>query len=334
MGAPGLAGILDGGRCPPALRGRTVAVLGYGNQGRAQSLNMRDSGVDRVIVGSLRDAGWDRAAEDGFPVYPIGEAAERGDVILMLIPDEAQPSVFNSQVRDKLDEGDALVFAHGYNIHFGFVSPPEFVDVVLVAPRMIGWGLRELYLKGVGAPAYVAVHQDYSGKALDTALALARAIGVSKTVMSSFAEETEIDLYMEQALWAVITRLMLLSFEVLVEEGYPPEVVALELYGSGEASEVMKAMAEIGFYKQMSLHSQTSQYGTLSRGPLLIGDEFKEKLKGVLEEIRTGRFAREWALEQMLGYPVFKKLKDRALKHPINKAEEEMRKSLTPGGEP
>lgn len=321
------------GRDLSALKGRTVAVLGYGNQGRAQSLNMRDSGVDEVIIGSIRDAGWDRAVEDGFQVYPIDEAAKRGDVILMLIPDEAQPSVFNAHVRDNLDEGDVLVFAHGYNIHFGFISPPGFVDVVLVAPRMIGWGLRELYLRGEGAPAYVAVHQDHSGRALDTALALARAIGATRTVMSSFAEETEIDLYMEQALWAAVTRVMLLSFEVLVEEGYPPEVVALELYGSGEASEVLKAMAEMGFYRQMSLHSQTSQYGTLSRGPLLIGDEFKLRLREVLEDIRTGRFAREWALEQMLGYPVFRKLRDRALKHPINKAEEGMRR-LTAGDRP
>ncbi|MEM2122106.1 MAG: ketol-acid reductoisomerase [Candidatus Bathyarchaeia archaeon] len=326
-----MADVLHGEGCDLSiLKGRTIAVLGYGNQGRAQSLNMRDSGVAEIIVGSLRDAGWDRAVEDGFQVYPIDEAAKRGDVILMLIPDEAQPSVFNTQVRDNLDERDVLVFAHGYNIHYGFISPPRFVDVVLVAPRMIGWGLRDLYLRGEGAPAYVAVHQDYSGEALDTALALAKAIGATKTVMSRFADETEIDLYMEQALWAAITRVMLLSFEVLVEEGYPPEIVALELYGSGEASEVLKAMAEIGFYRQMSLHSQTSQYGTLSRGPLLIGDEFKEPLKRVLEEIRMGRFAREWALEQMLGYPVFKKLRDRALKHPINKAEEGMRK-LTSG---
>lgn len=316
------------------LEDKTVAILGYGNQGRAQSLNIRDSGVEDIIVGSIRDASWERAVKDGFEVYPIDEAAKRGDIILMLIPDEAQPTVFKSQIRGNLDRGDILVFAHGYNIHFGFISPPEFVDVVLVAPRMIGWGLRELYLKGEGAPAYVAVHQDYSGNALDTALALAKAIGATRAgaIESSFAEETEIDLYIEQALWAAITRVMLLSFELLVEEGYSPEVVALELYGSGEASEVMKAMAEIGFYKQISLHSQTSQYGTLSRGPLLVGDEFKEYLKEILEEIRTGRFAREWAVEQTMGYPVFRKLKERALKHPINKAEEDMKRLTLKGG--
>lgn len=317
------------------LKDKTIAVLGYGNQGRAQSLNMRDSGVEEIIVGSIRDASWEMAVKDGFKVYPIDEAAKRGDVILMLIPDEAQPSVFESQVRENLDKGNVLVFAHGYNIHFGFISPPKFVDVVLVAPRMIGWGLRELYLKGEGAPAYVAVHQDYSGSALDKALALARAIGATRAgaIESSFAEETEIDLYMEQALWAAITRVMLLSFELLVEEGYSPEVVALELYGSGEASEVMKAMAEIGFYRQMSLHSQTSQYGTLSRGPMLIGDEFKEYLKEILEEIRIGRFAREWAVERTMGYPVFKKLKERALKHPINEAEEEMKRLTLRSGQ-
>ncbi|HID17440.1 TPA: ketol-acid reductoisomerase [Candidatus Bathyarchaeota archaeon] len=314
------------------LKGKTMAIIGYGNQGRAQGLNMRDSGLE-VIVGSRKDPSWDRAVEDGFKVYPIREAAELGDAIFMLVPDEAQREVFEKYVRNGLKEGKALVFAHGYNIHYGFISPPSYVDVIMVAPRMIGWGLRELFLKGQGAPAYVAVQQDASGKAKEKALAIAKAIGATRAgaIELSFAEETEIDHFMEQAVWAAIDRILTLSFEVLVEAGYPPEVVSLELYGSGEAAEVMRAMAEMGLFKQMALHSQTSQYGTLSRGPRVIKDDLKRTMRGILEEIKLGVFAREWELEQKLGYPVFNKLKERALKHPINEAEEAVKKLLRKG---
>jgi ketol-acid reductoisomerase len=195
---------------------------------------------------------------------------------------------------------------------------------------MIGWGVRNIYLKGGGAPAYIAVHQDSSRTALKTVLALAKAIGSTRScvIETGFAEETEIDLFLEQAVWAIITRAMILSFETLVEVGYPPEIVALELYGSGEASEVMKAMADIGFFKQMSLHSRTSQYGTLSRGPWILNNDVKDAMKTVLDEIKTGLFAREWGVEQMLGTPVYRKLKENALKHPMNDAEDTMKKIL------
>jgi len=313
-----------------AIKDRIVTFIGYGNQGRAQALNMRDSGVQNILVGSIRDTSWKKAAKDGFEVYPIDEAAKRGDIILLLVPDEVQPQVYQSHIRDNLTKDNVLVFAHGYNINYGFISPPKSVDVVMLAPRMIGWGVRNIFLEGGGAPAYVAVHQDASGKALKTVLALAKAIGATRSgaIQTSFAEETEIDLFIEQALWAIMTRAIILSFETLVEAGYPPEVVALELYGSGEASEVMKAMAEIGFFKQMSLHSHTSQYGTLSRGPWILNDEIREAMKIVLDEIKTGLFAREWGTEQMLGNPVFHKLKERALRHPINDAEDKMKKLI------
>jgi ketol-acid reductoisomerase len=311
------------------LKNKTIAVIGYGNQGKAQSLNMRDSGLN-VIIGSIKDLGWSKAVKDGFKVYSIEEAAELGDIIFMLIPDEVQKEVFDKFIKNKLSKGKTLVFAHGYNIHYGFIVPPEDVDVIMVAPRMIGWGLRGLFVKGHGVPAYIAVYQDASGKAKETALAIAKAIGATRAgaLELSFAEETEIDHFMEQATWAAIVRILLISFEVLVEAGYPPEVVSLELYGSGEAAEIMKAMAEMGLFKQMSLHSQTSQYGTLSRGSRVIEERVKNVMKKILNEIKLGIFVREWELEQMLGYPVFKKLKEDSFRHPLNKAEEEVRKLI------
>ena len=311
------------------LEDKTMAIIGYGNQGRAQGLNLRDSGL-RVIVGNVRDAYWEKAVKEGFQVYSIHEAAELGDILFMLVPDEVQREVYENHVKDGLKEGKALVFAHGYNIHYGFIDPPDYVDVLLVAPRMIGTGVRGLYLKGSGAPAFVGVYRDASGEAWKRTLAIAKAIGATRAgaIESSFAEETEIDHFMEQATWAAIGRILQLSFEVLVEAGYPPEIVALELYGSGEAAEVMQKMAEVGFFKQLSLHSRTSQYAQLTRGPRMITNAMKERMRWVVSEIKNGIFAREWEKEQALGYPVFNKAKEDALKHPINEAEQKIKKLI------
>ena len=311
------------------LEGKTMAIIGYGNQGRAQGLNLRDSGL-RVMVGNVRDAYWEKAVKDGFQVYPIHEAVELGDIIFMLVPDEVQSEVYENHIKKGLKEGKALVFAHGYNIHYGFIDPPNYVDVLLVAPRMIGTGVRDLYLKGSGAPAFVGVHHDASGEAWKRVLAIAKAIGATRVgaIGSSFAEETEIDHFMEQATWAAINRILQLSFEVLVETGYLPETVALELYGSGEAAEVMQKMAEVGFFKQLSLHSRTSQYAQLTRGPRIITDAMKKRMRRAIWEIKKGIFAREWEKERALGYPVFNKAKEDALKHPINEAEQRIKKLI------
>lgn len=319
----------DGDADLSVLRDETMAIIGYGNQGRAQGLNMRDSGLD-VIVGNRRDEYWHRAVGDGFDVYPIDKASDLGDILFVLVPDEVQKAVYEGQLRDKLERGKALIFAHGYNIHYGFIAPPKYVDVLMIAPRMIGVGVRELFVKGSGAPAFIAVHQDASGKAKDRLLAIAKAIGATRVgaIELSFAEETEIDHFMEQAVWAAIMRVIQLSFEVLVEAGYPPEVVALELYGSGEAAEIFEEMARMGFYEQMKLHSRTSQYGTLTRGARITPDGVREIMKKTLEEIKNGVFAREWEMEQVQGYPVFKKLRDRASKHPINEAERRIREMI------
>jgi ketol-acid reductoisomerase len=306
-----------------------IAVIGYGNQGRAQSRNMRDQGLD-VLVGTLRDASWELAQADGFEVHPPAEAARLADVICLLVPDEVQAEVYNQSIAPHLSRGKVLDFAHGYNVHYGFIRPPADVDVVMVAPRMIGIKVRALFEAGSGAPAYVAVWQDASGHALERALALAAGIGATRaaTIDLTFAEETELDHFCEQVVWAAITRIFLTSFEFLVEQGYDPEVVALELYASGEAGEIVQEMADIGFFEQMRFHSRTSQYGTLSRGPVVLDDAIKERMRVGLDQIRNGTFAREWELERMTGFPVFNRLWARALAHPLNDAETRLRDNL------
>ena len=301
---------------------KTVAVVGYGNQGRAQALNLRDSGVE-VIVGSIRDEGAERAEADGFRVTPIGEACDDADAIALLVPDEVQRTVYEADVAPWLRKGKVLDFAHGYNIHFGLIRPPDFVDVILVAPRMIGVNVRRSFEGGAGVPAYVAVAQDASGRARDVALAWAKGIGATRAgvLETTFAAETELDLFAEQGVWPIIVRDLMLSFEVLVEAGFPPEMVALELYGSGEAAEIFRQMAEVGVVKQMRLHSQTSQYGTLSRGAAMLPDEARQRLRAALDGIRSGRFAREWSEEQARGYPGFGELRRAAEAHDINRAE-------------
>jgi ketol-acid reductoisomerase len=304
------------------LRGKTIAIIGYGNQGRAQSLNLRDSGIP-IVIGSLRDQSAEEAESDGFEVLSIAEACGNADVIALLIPDEIQTKVYSESVAPALHSGKTLVFAHGYNVHFRRIVPSGDVDVILVAPRMIGVHVRTSFEQGRGAPAYIAVAQDASGGARETALAWAKGIGATRAgvLETTFAQETELDLFAEQATWPIIVRDLLLSYEVLVEAGFPKEMVALELYGSGEASEIFRQMARRGLFRQMRLHSQTSQYGTLSRATRMLPDEAKAGFRQALEEIRSGAFAREWTEEQERGYPVFENLRKRASEHPVNEAE-------------
>jgi ketol-acid reductoisomerase len=312
---------------------KTVAVIGYGNQGRAQALNLRDSGV-AVIIGSIGDASANEAARDGFEVVPIRDASARADAIALLIPDEVQRDVYHRDVAPVLRPGQVLDFAHGYNVHFGLIRPPVDLDVIMVAPRMIGINVRKSFEHGKGVPAYVAVAQDASGRARDVALAWARGIGATRAgvLETTFAEETELDLFTEQGVWPIIMRDLLLSYEVLVEEGFPPEMVALELYGSGEAAEIFRQMARVGIIKQMRLHSQTSQYGTLSRGPRMLPDAARQWLREALREIRSGRFAEEWTKEQADGYPTFNALRAAAEEHGINDAESLAREMLRRAG--
>ena len=308
-----------------ALSGKTVAVVGYGNQGRSQALNLRDSGVS-VVVGGLRDSSLSKAEADGFETLPVEEAAMKCQVLMLLVPDEVQREVYEQKIAPHLQEGDALVFAHGYNIRYGLITPAEGVDVVMVAPRMVGPKVRERFEAGSGSPAYVAGEQDASGSAWETTLALAKGIGATRAgaVRLTFAEETELDLFMEQGTWAAIFRVLSQSFEFLTEKGFDPTVVALELYGSGEGSEVMNLMRDVGFFKQLNLHSKTSQYGSLSRADRMIPAGFDEAMSQSLDEIRNGEFAKEWAKEQSSDYPNYKRLVELSAQHPINQADESL----------
>src|SRR5260370_308460 len=246
------------------LKGKTISVLGYGNQGSAQAQNLRDSGA-RVIIGSIEDASAERAKAEVFTVHGIAEAVSRSDIIMVLIPDETQKTVYEREIVGNLSAGKLIDFAHGYNIRFGLIKPPSDVDVVMVAPRTVGMQVRKTYLKGIGAPSYLAVWQDSTGKAKQIALAIAKGIGSTRVgaIETTIEEETDIDLYAEQAVWPIFIRNIMLSWELLVEQGFSPEVVTLELWGSGETSEIFRHMAQYGMFEQMANHSQTSQYGTL-----------------------------------------------------------------------
>jgi ketol-acid reductoisomerase len=312
------------------LRGKTLGIIGYGNQGRAQALNLRDSGLE-VIIGNLRDESARQAEADGFRVHSIDEVAERGDVLALLIPDEVQRQVYAEAMNARLRPGKTLDFAHGYNIRYGLIVPPREVDVIMVAPRMIGTMVREAYVRGGGAPAFVAVAQDASGHALETALGWARGIGATRAGVfkTTFEQETELDLFQEQALWPLITRTMLMAYEFLVEHGFPPEMVTLEMYGSEEGAEIFREMARVGFFKQMKLHSQTSQYGTLSRARTIpFAAEMRDFMERAMAGIRDGRFDEEWRREQAADYPLFNELRAEAEAHPLNEAEAAMRKLM------
>ena len=308
------------------LRDKTVAVLGYGNQGRAQGLNLRDSGIS-VIVGN-RDDDYRRQAEaDGFEVREIPEAARAADVLLVLTTDESQPLIWDEQIAPGIEAGNTLVWASGYNVGYDLITLPESVDVVMVAPRMVGGTVRTLYERGKGAIAQFAVHQDASGQARPMTLALCKGIGLTRggVFESSFREEAELDLFAEQVVWAGLTAWVVECFEIGVEFGFSPELMVMELYASGEASEILGHMAKNGFFRQMRHHSTTSQYGTLSRGPDLIARETKEKARAILRDnIKGGAFVGEWRQEQRGGSARLHALMEKAIAHPMSVAEVEV----------
>jgi ketol-acid reductoisomerase len=306
------------------LAGKTVAVLGYGNQGRAQGLNLRDSGV-RVIVGNREDAYRDQAIADGFQPLSIREAAAAGDFLLILTTDECQPSIWNEHIAPGVRPGKTLVWASGYNVGYGLISLPKAVDVVMVAPRMTGNMVRALYERGKGALAQFAVHQDASSQARARVLALCKGIGLTRggVFESTFREEAELDLFAEQVIWAGLTAWFVECFDIGVAHGFSPELMVMELYASGEASEILGAMARNGFFKQMRHHSTTSQYGTLSRGPDFITEEMRQRAREILRhDIKAGAFVREWSHEQATGSAKLEALRRQALAHPMSRAED------------
>ncbi|MEM3677505.1 MAG: ketol-acid reductoisomerase, partial [Candidatus Bathyarchaeia archaeon] len=275
--------------------GTKVAVIGYGSQGRAQALNMRDSGVS-VIVG-VRKGGdsWRIAERDGFKPLEIAEAAEEGDIVHILIPDMAQPEVYRSHIEKHLDKGKTLGFSHGFNIHYNLIKPPKEVDVVMVAPKSPGVRLRETYLNGFGVPALIAVANDYTGKAKDVVLALAKALGCTKAgvLETTFKDETESDLIGEQTvLVGGLMELIKSGFEVLVEMGYPPELAYFE--ACNEAKLIMDLIYERGLVGMLRGVSDTAKFGGITIGPKIIDEHVKNNMREAARDVRSGKFAEEW----------------------------------------
>lgn len=307
------------------LRGKTIAVIGYGSQGRAQALNLRDSGL-RVVVG-LRSEGrsYEVARADGFEPVPMEVAAERGDVILMLVPDVPMAEVYSRYVEPHLKPGKTLVFAHGYNVHFGRIRPPKDVNVVLVAPKSPGPLLRQKFLEGKGVPALLAVHNDATGEAKSVALAIAKGLGCTRAgvIETTFAEETETDLLGEQAvLVGGVMELIKKGFEVLVENGYQPELAYFEV--CNELKLIVDLIYSGGLMGMLRAVSDTAKYGGLTVGPRIVDEHVKENMRRALRAIRSGEFERSWTGNPK-AYEELERLMRELEQHPLEKVGRELR---------
>ncbi len=310
---------------------KTVAIIGYGNQGRSQALNMRDSGVKNVIVGSRKDESYDQANEDGFMVYSIEEAAKRADIIFLLLPDEVAPEIYEEKIAPNLEPGNILNFASAYNITFKRIVPADDIDVVMAAPRMIGKGVRELYESGEGAPAFVGVHQDASGKALEYGKALCKAIGATRkgAIEVKFDDETCLDLMAEQGTWPIIYNVFVEAFKLQVEMGHPEEAVLMEMYLSKEPAVMLEKAAEVGFFRQLPFHSHTSQYGQLKGFDDVDTTAIREFLRNRYDRIKNGEFAKEWDIEQHENHLAnLNKMEEEAFNCEFTKAEDRLKARL------
>jgi ketol-acid reductoisomerase len=300
------------------LAGKRLAVLGYGSQGRAHARNLSDSGLE-VTVGLRKDGpSWERAEQDGMSVATLPEACSGADLVALLIPDQHQAESYRESVEPNLKPGAALLFAHGFNVHFGQILPPDDADVVMVAPKAPGALVRRTYEGGAGTPALVAVQRDATGSAHERALAYAKGLGCTRAgvIETTFAEETETDLFGEQAvLCGGVSRLVQAGFETLVEAGYQPEIAYFECLH--ELKLIVDLLYEGGFQKMRHDVSDTAEYGDLTRGKRVVGPEVEAAMSAILEEVRSGEFAREWVLEGRAGTPVLEAERRRQARHPI-----------------
>lgn len=308
------------------LAGKTVAVIGYGSQGHAHALNLKESGVD-VVVGLYEGSkSWAKAEDHGLKVMTAADAVKAADVVMMLIPDEKQAAVYKKDVAPNLKPGSALGFAHGFNIHYGQIVPSADVDVFMVAPKGPGHLVRRVFTEGAGVPCLVAVHQDATGKAYDIALAYAKGIGGTRAGVldTTFREETETDLFGEQAvLCGGITALITAGYETLVEAGYKPESAYFECMH--EMKLIVDLMYEGGMAKMRHSISDTAEYGDYMTGSRIITDATKAEMKQVLAEIQDGTFAKKWLLENQVNRPQFNALRRKAAEHPIEQVGAQLR---------
>lgn len=315
------------------LKDKKVAVIGYGSQGRAQALNLRDSGID-VVVGVRPGGGsWGKAEKDGFPPKRIEDAVKEADVVQVLVPDLQQPKVYKDHIEPALRSGVALGFSHGFCIHYGLIKPPSNVDVFMVAPKSPGPRLREEYVAGRGVPSLVAVAQDYTGRAKEIALAYAKAIGSTRSgvIETTFAEEVETDLFGEQAvLVGGVTYLILAGYETLVNAGYQPEVAYFEVLN--ELKLIVDLIYEGGLSYMLNSVSETARYGGLTRGSWVVGEEARRAMSKLLEDIKSGYFAREWAGDIESSRDRMNKLLERVSRHQIEEVGRVIRRMIGLGG--
>jgi ketol-acid reductoisomerase len=311
------------------LNGRTVAIIGYGSQGHAHALNLRDSGVDVVVGLYPGSKSWKKAEAAGLKVATTAEAAKMADVVMILVADHIQADLYNEAIKPHMTPGKTLMFAHGFNIHFQQIAPPEGVDVSMVAPKAPGHRVRELYTEGVGVPALVAVHQNATGQALERALAYALALGCLKAgvIETNFREETESDLFGEQAvLCGGASELIRAGFETLVAAGYAPEIAYFECLH--ELKLIVDLIQEGGLaYMRYSI-SDTAEYGDYTRGPRIVTEQTREEMKKILSEIQSGEFARQWIAENKNGRHKFLAMREAAQKQPVETVGKELREMM------
>ncbi len=315
---------------PAILADKTIAIIGYGSQGHAHALNLKDSGVHVVVGLQKTSKRWNKVSEDGLEILEVDEAVRRTDIIMILVPDELQGDLYTQKIEANLTGGKALAFAHGFNIHFGQIDPPTDVDIFMVAPKGPGHLVRRMYKSGMGVPALIAIYRDASGKCRDLAMAYAQGLGATKAgvLETTFAEETETDLFGEQAvLCGGVTALVQAGFDTLVEAGYQPEIAYFECLH--ELKLIVDLIYEGGIERMRYSVSNTAEYGDLTRGPRIIDDRVRCEMKQILAEIQTGQFARDWILENKAGRPVFKALERLGSEHQIEKVGKELRSMMS-----
>jgi ketol-acid reductoisomerase len=310
------------------LSGKTVAVIGYGSQGHAQAQNLRDSGVN-VVIGLRRGKSWTKAENDGFKVLEVSEAAAQADVIQILMPDETQAKVYNEEIAPHIKSGATLLFSHGFNIHYGQIVPRSDIDVLLVAPKSPGHLVRRVYVEGFGVPGLIAIHQDATGKAFDIGMAYARGIGCTRAgvIQTSFKEETETDLFGEQAvLCGGVSELIKAGFETLTEAGYAPEMAYFECLH--ELKLIVDLIYEGGLATMRDSISNTAEYGDYVTGPRIVTAETKKAMKAVLEDIQSGRFARDFILENQSNKAFMTATRRNEAAHPIEQVGGQLREMM------